>query len=444
MSKTTQSIKVTIVGGGIGGLILAIMLEAARINYIVLERSASLRTIGSTIALNACSLRLLEQLGLWPEIQKIAKPIGAFHLQHDDLSHIGSIDFTFGEKHYGYYGYVMARPDLFELLKSRIPTKKVLLHKAVVDVIENDCGVTCRCADGTEYRSDILVGADGAYSKVRERMYHHLRLQNRLPSEDDQPLKLTHLCVLGVSSALDPKVFPAVMDKFSKFELMLFRERRCSIWLSPVQGNKISWCYGGEVDQSPESPRNKGVNRRWGKVPAKTRWLLEDISELPTAYGCKVGDIINTTPKDRVSSVALEEKYFETWHTKRVVLLGDACHKVLPFAGQGAVQAMLDSLCLANLLHDLKGNTTADFEQAFQSYHQQRSRSARKAVIGSRLFGQFVVSKGYLAKWARKIALNLMPHWLTRTVTDWTADSSKPGANDDKQLYELDEKDSGM
>lgn len=225
----TPDIKVTIVGGGIGGLTLAIMLEAAQIDYLILERSSYLRTLGSTIAMNACSLRLLEQLGLWPDIQKVAKPIKAFHLQNEDLSSIGSIDFTFGEKHYGYYAYVMARPDLFDVLKSHVPKHKVLLQKQVVNVIEDDRGVLCKCSDGTEYWSDMVVGADGAYSQVRKIMYHQLRLQNQLPSTDDLPLKSTHHCVLGVSNALDPKSLPALKDKFSQFELMLFREQRCSV-----------------------------------------------------------------------------------------------------------------------------------------------------------------------------------------------------------------------
>ncbi|KAI1317992.1 hypothetical protein EDD11_007375 [Mortierella claussenii] len=408
---------VTIAGGGIGGLTLAIMLQAADIDFVVLERSSALRTLGSTIALNACSLRLMEQLGLWPAIQKMSKPIGAFHLQYDDLSPIGTIDFTFGEKHYGYYGYVMSRPELFELLKSHVPQNKILLRKTVMDVIESDDGVLCRCADGSEYWSDMVVGADGAYSKVRESIYHRLEHQDRLPSKDAEPLKLTHLCVLGVSKPLDPEKFPAVLDGFSQFELTLLRERSLSIWLSPVAGNKISWCYGGELDADHHASAGD-LNAFWGKSTIKTQKMLDDIRDIPTVYGCKVGDIISTTPADLVSSVVLEEKFFETWHTQRVVLLGDACHKLLPFAGQGAVHAMLDGLCLVNLLHDMAGTTSDDFHQVFQTYYQQRSRVTRRAVVGSRLFGHFVSSKGYFAQWLRSIALSFLPKWFASSVAD--------------------------
>lgn len=221
--------RVTIAGGGIGGLTLAIMLDAANIDYTILERSSSLKTLGSTIALNACALRLLEQLGLWNDIQKIAKPIAGFNIQHDDLSPIGKIDFSFGEKHYGYYAYVMARPALFELLKSRVPANKIKLRKQVVDLIEDDMGVTCICEDGTQYKSDILVGADGAYSGVRESIYRRLKQQNRLPANDQEPMKLTHLSILGVSKALDPAIVPVMEDNHSWFQLMLFRNTRFSV-----------------------------------------------------------------------------------------------------------------------------------------------------------------------------------------------------------------------
>ncbi|KAG0019893.1 hypothetical protein BGZ80_005111 [Entomortierella chlamydospora] len=321
----TQNLRVTIVGGGIGGLTLAIILQAARIDYVVLERSSTLRTLGSTIALNACALRLMEQLGLWPAIQRIGKPIGAFHLQYDDLSSIGSIDFRFGESHYGYHGYVMARPQLFELLKSRVPKSKVYLRKQVVDVIQDDHGVVCKCADGSEFWSDILVGADGAYSKVREIMYQELQPLGLLPESDAKNLDVTHFCVLGVSKAMDPEKFPSVKEDYSKFELMIFRKRRFSVWMSPIVDNKVSWCYGGELDEIySQGSGDQGLNDFWGKGSSEmAQSILDEIRDTPTAYGCSVGDIIGTTPKELVSSVVLEEKLFKTWYNKRVVLIGD-------------------------------------------------------------------------------------------------------------------------
>ncbi|KAF9115761.1 hypothetical protein BGX27_006543 [Mortierella sp. AM989] len=103
-----------------------------------------------------------------------------------------------------------------ELLKSRVPKSKVQLQKKVIDIIQDDHGVVCKCVDRSEFWSDILVGTDGAHSKVRERMYQQLYSLNMLPMSDAEPLKLTHLYVLGVSKPLDPAMFSNVKDKFSK------------------------------------------------------------------------------------------------------------------------------------------------------------------------------------------------------------------------------------
>jgi hypothetical protein len=93
--------------------------------------------------------------------------------------------------------------------------------------------------------------------------------------------------------------------------------------MAPIDGNRISWCYGGEIESDPFNSLSHGVNGFWEWGPNKAHNMLDGIRHLPTAFGCTVGDIIGSTPKDLISSVVLEEKYFETWHTKRVVLLGD-------------------------------------------------------------------------------------------------------------------------
>lgn len=63
-----------------------------------------------------------------------------------------------------------------------------------------------------------------------------------------------------------------------------------------------------------------------------------------------MGDLIDTTPKDIISRVYLEQKMFETWYHGRTVLLGDACHKMLPSAGQGKKKETKQSFPLQRLL----------------------------------------------------------------------------------------------
>ncbi|KAF9278169.1 hypothetical protein BGZ68_008744, partial [Mortierella alpina] len=78
--------RVLIVGGGIGGLVLAILLQRAGIDYVVLEQSVLIRPIGSVVALNAVVLPLMEQLGLLEEIEGLAMPCGCYSILREDLS----------------------------------------------------------------------------------------------------------------------------------------------------------------------------------------------------------------------------------------------------------------------------------------------------------------------------------------------------------------------
>ncbi|GJJ73884.1 hypothetical protein EMPS_06242 [Entomortierella parvispora] len=452
-----NNLRVLIAGGGIGGLMLAIIFEAAKIDYLILERSACLQSTGSAIGLNACILRLLEQLGLLSEIENIAKPIGGIRLSREDLSTVGEMDFMFGEEHYGYYGLVMSRPELYDILKARVPSEKILLQKQVIDVIELDedeepsplspsspttptsprsptkksrgkggrrrpprtraGGVLCRCKDGTVYRGDILVGADGAYSSVRDCLYDRLQRQQKLPIFDSQPLDLSYVCVLGVSQVYDSKEIPATGKTFSGFELIVCEDGRL-IWLSPLVNNRIAWCYGQSYESNPEKETMAKAERWWGSNSTVTQDLQKRVEGIPTVYGLKLGDIVGSTQPDMVSAVLLEDKTFETWHSKRVVLIGDACHKMLPFAGQGAVHAMLDSACLSNLLYGMTSHRTEDFEKVFEEYRAQRSTAASKAVYGSRCFGAFLTAPTFLGRLFRKAILNA-PACMTRAAIDF-------------------------
>lgn len=86
--------KVLIIGGGLGGLVLAILLERAGIEYWVLEQSVLVRPIGSVIALSPLVLPLMEQLGLLEEIERLSKPVAGLTFLRDDLSTIGRTIFN--------------------------------------------------------------------------------------------------------------------------------------------------------------------------------------------------------------------------------------------------------------------------------------------------------------------------------------------------------------
>lgn len=132
------------------------------------------------------------------------------------------------------------------------------------------------------------------------------------------------------------------------------------MWILPLQGNRLAWCVGGpdpQMMQDSGSGRSSPSNNSSGSggrqsppasisrggrhsptasgrsspqdwYPETAVEICEDVRNFKCPYGGSVMDIINATPKGLVSKVLLEEKMCCTWYHGRIVLIGDACHKV--------------------------------------------------------------------------------------------------------------------
>lgn len=75
-----------------------------------------------------------------------------------------------------------------------------------------------RCSDNTTYHADILVGADGANSGVRQSLYKSLLDKNELPKSDNVPLPFNSTCLVGQTRPLDPTVLTHLQDAHTWFE----------------------------------------------------------------------------------------------------------------------------------------------------------------------------------------------------------------------------------
>lgn len=102
----------------------------------------------------------------------------------------------------GYDFTVFARPELYHIFASRIPRGKILFGKKVLSTMHNSDGVMIRCSDNSSYQGDILVGADGAYSAVRQTLYKQLSRENKLPSCDEEQMSVRNFGKMSFSNEL--------------------------------------------------------------------------------------------------------------------------------------------------------------------------------------------------------------------------------------------------
>jgi len=89
-----STLTVTIVGGGIGGLALANMLEQANIDYLVLEKASNVKPLGSSLGLDASTLPCMAQLGLLDDFNKASKPVRQFNFYNETIESTGVVDFS--------------------------------------------------------------------------------------------------------------------------------------------------------------------------------------------------------------------------------------------------------------------------------------------------------------------------------------------------------------
>ncbi|KAG0032095.1 hypothetical protein BGZ81_011671 [Podila clonocystis] len=414
--------KVLIVGGGLGGLVLAILLERAGIEYWILEQSVLVRPIGSVIALSPLVLPLMEQLGLLEEIERLSKPVAGLTFLRDDLSTIGRIIFNDNsrgmdhQKRYGNYDQTIPRPDLYNLLLTRISPDRIKRGKRLVNFRQTETEVTVRCSDGTFYTAEILVGADGAASTVRTSLYRQMKDAKVLPRADQEPEKYRHVCLIGVTNPLSLKRYPDLGLRFSTFKIVLNRNSPYMCWFMPIPGHRYAWLVSRALDEPVVVNSGNSDHSEWGRDA--TEEMSKSVRHLIFPDGGTVGDLIDCTPREVMAKVMLEDRHFKTWHHLRTVLLGDACHKSVPFTGKGANESILDAAVLASLIYDMPSNNQQEINKLFKTYAQTRSPIAKKVVDQSSKVGALLVNRSWTGSLMRTLVFSLQNTWKYRTEVD--------------------------
>ncbi|KAF9181992.1 hypothetical protein BGZ49_004773, partial [Haplosporangium sp. Z 27] len=378
--SSSQAPHVLIIGGGVAGLVHAILLKRANISFEIFERAPAVKPLGAVMSLNVNILPVFEQLGLLDDLMKISFTSPGMSVFNENLKLLG---FRGNEG-------VKEKPDLYNLLTSQIDPEKIHFGKKLVsfeNVEGGNGGIKANFADDTSYTGDILVGADGAHSAVRKCMYQELQERNELPHSDSQAMSMGYITMVGTTDSLEPETHEHLKDEFTHFEFYVGKGKPYTWSTFTVPGKKICWGVQIQLEATtPEDRSNK--NTEWG--PEGNESMIKEIYDFPTNYG-PLGKFIDATPRDRISKVFLEEKMFETWYHGRVVLIGDAAHKMLPSAGQGAVNAMQDAVILANCIYDIALDLTAEnITAAFKDFKEQRLPHVQQQFDASKLMAKVI------------------------------------------------------
>ncbi|KAF9964798.1 hypothetical protein BGZ70_005927 [Mortierella alpina] len=335
--------------------------------------------------------------------------------RESDMTEISATPLEKFEKICGYNTLLMSRPDLHALLLSHVPSEKILMGKKVVSLEQDADRVTIQCGDNSTYHGDLVIGSDGAYSAVRSSLYKQLAKDGLLPVEDMEQLKVCHMSILGTTTALDPKMYKNIDHVESQCDAVIGDNKPHTWRYFSVPGDRICWRVDMQVQHNSSDYSGKAISSvDWGTELSDT--VSENWRSFKVPLGGTIGDLINSTPDNAVSKVALEEKLYKTWHHGRVVLIGDAAHKMLPNSGRGAVNAMLDAVVLANTLYEMPDTKLESITSALAEYYEERYDHAVADLVSSQHMARLLAGQTWLDRLARMVIFNLLPDFVQTKI----------------------------
>ncbi|HEX2301802.1 MAG TPA: FAD-dependent monooxygenase, partial [Pseudonocardiaceae bacterium] len=288
-----EQIRIAVVGAGIAGLTVAAALVRSGLRCDVFEQARLLGEVGAGVQLAPNAARLLHRLGMGARFEQQAVRPRAIEMRRwDDNSVLRST--ALGrecEQLFGAPYYSVLRADLHRGLLERLPEGIVHLGLHCTGVHERTDGVVLRFADGSATTADVVIGADGIHSRVREHLVH------------DEP----RYSGQSIYRALIPA------DRLT----FLGREPKVVLWLGP---GRHCVCYpvagGQQISLAATVPAPL-----WGAESWSARGRTEDLAAAYLGWHPEVRAL--TGAPDTLGRWALHDREpLPRWSTNRITLVG--------------------------------------------------------------------------------------------------------------------------
>ena len=352
---TTALLNIGLVGGGIGGLTAAIALQARGHEVTVYEQAAGYARVGADVNLTPNTVRALDGLG--PAVAQGIRAHAArptFRISRDWDTGLETSRLPMGdaaEQRYGAPQLTIHRADLLGVLAAGLAGDRVRLGQRLRSLCEQGQQVELSFEDGSIARHDVVIGADGIHSRVRQSLFGA-----------EQPRFTGVVSFRSVVPTERVRQVPEI-EAFTK-------------WWGPNPHSQIV-----------TFPLNQGRDTFVFATTAQDSWTEEswtregDVHELRSFYRDYHPDAraLLEACESVTKSALYERDPLPQWSRGRVTLLGDACHPMLPFMAQGAGMAIEDAVVLARCLHHAD-----DVPEALRRYAQSRMKRTAEIQIGSR------------------------------------------------------------
>ncbi|HEY7248002.1 MAG TPA: FAD-dependent monooxygenase [Xanthobacteraceae bacterium] len=350
MARNTPAI--AIAGAGIAGLTAAATLRKLGLNPQIYEQAPAFARVGAGIQLNPNAMKVLRGLDLESRIRSAGfAPRVGYNRASDsgDVMYLHPMGDTI-EQRFGAPDISLHRAELHAALASINPSESIHFNKKVVGLDRRPGALVLTFADGSAIGTDAVIGADGVHSTVLDILlgtgvprftgqvaYRAVFRSELLGREIDDRVKWWGPDRHIVSYKVDPR-----------------RDELYFIASTPEPEFKIeSWSAQGDLAQLRSAFAGFHPDARiiLDACPEVRKWALVERDPLPR------------------------------WSEDSIVLIGDACHPMLPYMAQGAASSMEDAVVLARCLAQAGLDSFGD---AFCAFERNRKERTSRIQVGAR------------------------------------------------------------
>lgn len=360
MDKNT---KIAIIGGGIGGLSVAACLRKAGFKRIdVFERADEFREVGAAISCWPNALRVIEWLGLLDQVVGNAGIINEAFIRTAEgkvLQHV--------TMKYDLPAICVHRADLHEALLQLSPEKSLHTNHELKSITQRRSGVRLEFGNGNQVRADVLIGADGIRSKVRELLF-----------DPAPPVHRGYNIWRGVVK---------IGETYDRMGGETWG-RGARVGIVPIRQGTVGWWAtvneGEEAISKQEDTRSR-------------------LKEIFGSWHDPIPELIQKTEHILKNGI-YDRPPRQGWGENNTVLLGDAAHPTTPNLGQGACMAIEGAFLLSACMGKYHS-----IEEAAAKYEKKHFPRTRKVIKESLMNGKVGQLEGTLATGLRNTMVNALP-----------------------------------
>ena len=343
--------KVIVIGAGVGGTSAALALQKLGHEVVVYDRMRENRPVGAALSLWSNGVKVLNWLGLGPQVAALGGRMDdmAYYDGHtgEELCRFSLSPVT---EQTGQRPYPVARADLQQLMMDAVGAANTRLGRQLVDIADDGETVTATFADGTTDTADLLIGADGARSIVRD----YVTEPSGIRPERSYSGYVNYNGLVTADERIGP------LDQWTTY---VGDGKRCAVM--PVAGDRFYFFVDVPGPSGVVEDRVAALEAAFGSWGAPgVRALLDGIDPDESLNRVEIWDI----------------DPFDTWVRGRVAILGDAAHNTAPDIGQGACSALEDSFALGIVF----ATSTLGVEDSLRRYERIRTERAGDLVLRAR------------------------------------------------------------